>query len=359
MRLSANNLFVGVTLIVWGIFKKVAIADPLTGGPEAVFAAFGSGAAIGALELWWAAITFGLRLMFDISAYSDIAMGVARLFGVRLPLNMDSPFKAASIVDFWRRWYVTLSRFIAQILYRPMSGGGAFSLRAHEAYLVVMVLFGLWHGFTWSFVLFGCLHGAMLMINHAWIGLRMGVFHGAAEIRSLVYRYPMRVVTILAVSAAWVPFAVDDYSRAIAILFAMFGAGGVVVPTEVAGAWHAAWSLVPQSIATAFAPLLALLPDSGITAGTLSYVSGADWIVTAMLLGLVWTLPSIYESLAAHDPAWEEIDPNDPRRRTALRWAPTVWHGIALGVLLAIALKGVVTTGPDGFGIRPFVYEAF
>jgi|GEM_PF-12799 len=359
MRVSAQNTFVGVTLIAFGVFKKVVIADSLAGSSSAVFSSFSAGNDVAALELWWAAVTFGLRLFFELSAYADMAMGAARLFGIRLPLNMDSPYRAVGVVDFWRRWHVTLSRFIAQILYRPLSGGRTFSLRAHEAYLIVMVLFGLWHDFTWSFVLFGSLHGGFLLINHAWIGLRHSVFKSTGEIRFILYRWPMQLLTFLAVSVAWVAFVVDDHTTAIAMMFSMFGAQGFIVPESFGSLWAWMGSIVPEVFWQSVEPFTAWLPDAPVVTGTLSEVSTGQWLTTLFLLLLVWLMPSTHEMLARHDPAWEEIDPEEKARRTVFRWSPTVWHGIALGVVLALALRVIVTTGPDGFGTLPFIYGAF
>jgi D-alanyl-lipoteichoic acid acyltransferase DltB (MBOAT superfamily) len=119
-------------------------------------------------EAWGGALAYTFQLYFDFSGYSDMAIGLSRLFGIRLPLNFDSPYKATNIIDFWRRWHMTLSRFLRDYLYLPLGGNRKGKVRRYANLMVTMLLGGLWHGAGWTFVIWGGLHGFYLIVNHAW-----------------------------------------------------------------------------------------------------------------------------------------------------------------------------------------------
>ena len=119
-------------------------------------------------EAWAGALAYTLQIYFDFSGYTDMALGIALMFGIRLPINFDSPYKATSIIEFWRRWHMTLSRFLRDYLYIPLGGNRHGKLRRYVNLMITMLLGGLWHGAGWTFVLWGALHGAYLTINHLW-----------------------------------------------------------------------------------------------------------------------------------------------------------------------------------------------
>src|SRR5262245_35553426 len=127
-----------------------------------------SGHPIYTASAWITVLTYSFHLYYDFSGYSDMAVGLARMFGFRLPVNFYSPYKAASIIEFWRRWHITLSAFLRDYLYVPLGGNRKGSLRRYGNIAVVMVLGGLWHGAAWTFVAWGALHGAYLIVNHLW-----------------------------------------------------------------------------------------------------------------------------------------------------------------------------------------------
>ena len=171
--IEAENLAVGVTIFVLGLFKKVMLADRLSAFASPTFAAAEAGIAPFFADAWLSALAFSLQLYFDFSGYSDMAIGLGRMFGIKLPLNFDSPYKAASIVEFWRRWHMTLSRFLRDYLYIPLGGNRRGTTVRHVNLMITMLLGGLWHGAGWTFVLWGGLHGAMLVVNHGWWALRI------------------------------------------------------------------------------------------------------------------------------------------------------------------------------------------
>src|SRR5215813_3889422 len=160
----------GWAIFVAGLFKKVAIADNLAQFDNPVFAHVDAGGSVGAQWAWLSILAYTLQIYFDFSGYSDMAIGLALLFGIRLPVNFRSPYKATSIIDFWRRWHITLSRFLRNYLYIPLGGNRLGKQRRYANLMVTMLLGGLWHGAGWNFLIWGGLHGLYLGINHLWRG---------------------------------------------------------------------------------------------------------------------------------------------------------------------------------------------
>ncbi len=154
-RPDYDKLAAGVTLFVLGLTKKVLIADEVGGYVAPFFDAARSGAALTFLEAWCGALAYTFQLYFDFSGYSDMAVGLSLMFGVRLPINFHSPYKAVNIIEFWRRWHMTLSRFLRDYLYVPLGGSRKGPARRYINLLLTMLLGGLWHGAGWTFVLWG------------------------------------------------------------------------------------------------------------------------------------------------------------------------------------------------------------
>lgn len=171
-RLHWENFALGFTLFSIGLFKKVVLADGIAPFANALYSAASHGTVLTFLEAWAGALAYTFQLYFDFSGYTDMALGISCLFGVRLPVNFNSPYKAVNIIDFWRRWHMTLSRFLRDYLYFPLGGNRKGPVRRYMNLIATMLLGGLWHGAGWTFVLWGGLHGLYLVINHAWHGLR-------------------------------------------------------------------------------------------------------------------------------------------------------------------------------------------
>ncbi len=213
---SLENLCLGFTLFSLGLFKKAVIADTLS--PFAVDLFDGEGA-IPAGDAWLGTLAYTFQIYFDFSGYSDMAMGLGKMFNIDIPVNFDSPYKATSIVDFWRRWHITLSRFLKDYLYIPLGGNRNGPVRRYVNLMLTMLLGGLWHGAAWTFVIWGGLHGLFLVINH--------LFRGA--VRRLPFLALPRglswLVTFLCVTVAWVFFRAATLTRALEILRSMVGLG--------------------------------------------------------------------------------------------------------------------------------------
>lgn len=188
-RLQWENIAVGLTIFAIGLFKKIVLADGVAPYASPVFDAAHAGETLTFLEAWGGVLAYTLQLYFDFSGYSDMAIGASRLFGVRLPLNFNSPYQALNIIDFWRRWHMTLSRFLRDYLYFALGGNRHGKSRRYVNLLVTMLLGGLWHGAGWTFVVWGGLHGLYLVINHAWSGVkqRFGLPTGRSWTRFLAW----------------------------------------------------------------------------------------------------------------------------------------------------------------------------
>ncbi len=217
------DVIVGLTLLSAGLFKKVVIADTIAQYSTPVFQAFDNGLRLSLLEAWIGALAYTLQIYFDFSAYCDMALGVSRMFGILLPINFLSPYQATSIIDFWRRWHITLSRFLRDYLYIPLGGNRQGTVRRYINLSLTMLLGGLWHGASWTFMLWGGLHGLYLIINHAYRALVPARTSRWSKIGDWA-------ATFLAVVIAWIFFRAETVRGAWVMLKTMFGLRGPLLP---------------------------------------------------------------------------------------------------------------------------------
>ena len=210
-----ENLSRGFVLFIIGIFKKVAIADTVAQVADPAFIHAAS-APLTAAEAWIGTAAYTLQIYFDFSGYSDMAIGLALMFGLRLPFNFNAPYRAISVRDFWRRWHMTLSRFLRDYLYIPLGGNRCGPMRQAANVIATMLLGGLWHGANWTFVAWGGLHGTALAVNHVWekTGIRLPRVLGWA-------------LTLVFVMACWVLFRSPSFGQAGSMLLSMAGASGL------------------------------------------------------------------------------------------------------------------------------------
>ncbi len=224
-RIAWGNVATGLMLFTLGLCKKTLMADALAPYVGGVFSGIQHDVASGLLptayEAWAGALAYTLQIYFDFSGYTDMALGIALMFGIRLPINFDSPYKAASIIEFWRRWHITLSRFLRDYLYIPLGGNRQGKFRRYANLMATMLLGGLWHGAGWTFVLWGGLHGVYLVINHLW--REMFTERLSGRVASWLSRLTGAALTFIAVVSAWVLFRSSDLSQAMVILKAMYG----------------------------------------------------------------------------------------------------------------------------------------
>ena len=209
---SRGRLTVGMVFFVIGLFKKIVLADGIARFVGPVFDLHYTSLTM--LEAWCGALAYTFQLYFDFSAYSDMAYGLSYMFGIVLPINFNSPYKATSIIDFWRRWHITLSTFLRDYLYIPLGGNRHGSSRRYLNLLVTMLLGGLWHGANCTFVIWGGLHGCYLACNHV-------VRRYAGDQRSRAGRLLGWAATFAAVVVAWVFFRANSLAVALDVLHAM------------------------------------------------------------------------------------------------------------------------------------------
>jgi len=273
-----DNLALGTTIFIIGLAKKVLIADFIADDANRMFA--GDPTTLTLIDAWAGTLAYALQLYFDFSGYSDMAIGLSKMFGIDLPLNFNSPYKAQNIIAFWRRWHMTLSRFLRDYLYIPLGGNRRGPARRYLNIMLTMLLGGLWHGAGWGFVIWGGLHGVYLVINHGWLALRARL--GLGAMRSRWWTRALAIgTTFLAVTVAWVFFRAESLSAALHIVRAMLGFNGAPLPEQwIAhagrfGEWLSGW---------------------GIPAADLATFRGVRQVtVTAALLAAVWLLPNSQE----------------------------------------------------------------
>jgi D-alanyl-lipoteichoic acid acyltransferase DltB (MBOAT superfamily) len=226
-RITRDEVGLGVSLLFIGLCKKTALADPLGSIADHYFDLAGAGVRLDWTTAWVGVLSFGLGIYLDFSAYSDMAIGIARLFGLELPQNFDAPFHSTSIVEFWRRWHMTLSRFLRDYLYVPLGGNRLGPVRRNVNLMITMLLGGLWHGAGWSFCAFGGLHGLYLMVAHRWKGWPM--------LPALPARCLNWTLTFAAVTVAWVFFraaTLEGALRYLELMFSFRGPGPVAARLE-------------------------------------------------------------------------------------------------------------------------------
>lgn len=312
---SARNLAIGLAIFTIGLAKKVAIADRVAAYATPVFDAAAGGAAPGLLECWIAALAYTFQLYFDFSGYSDMAIGLARMFGIRLPINFDSPFKAPGIIEFWKRWHMTLTRFINAYVFIPVATPLtrrtlaskhpewlSMTLRVHVPLLATFFLVGLWHGAGWTFVVFGLLHGFFLIINHTWRAWRRGAARHCARPGRLA-RLSSTSLTFAAVVIAFVPFRATNLEAAAAILKGMFGMNGVTLPEPYIG------------ILNRFGSIGDRLVELGIEFAHLPIPLRPAVVDLVLLLLVVWLFPNTQQIMARYRPAL-----NVPLQDHGWRW---------------------------------------
>lgn len=224
-RINWNNVACGLMLFTLGLCKKVLMADSLAPFAVAIFDGARHGMETGILptayEAWSGALAYTLQIYFDFSGYTDMALGIALMFNIRLPVNFNSPYKATSIIEFWRCWHMTLSRFLRDYLYISLGGNRYGVLRRYLNLMITMLLGGLWHGAGWTFVVWGALHGVYLAVNHLWRGIALDRF--TAWVPKRLGMLSAGLLTFIAVVAAWVVFRADNISHAQVMLKAMSG----------------------------------------------------------------------------------------------------------------------------------------
>lgn len=357
-RWDPANMAVGISLFFFGLAKKVLLADPLSQVIAPLYAKAAVGGAQSATECWIAALGFTLQIYFDFSGYSDMALGLARLFGIKLPVNFNSPLKARSIIDFWLRWHVSLTRFLTAYIYNPLTltltrrriakgkaifGGRNTSVPAFLVLLAMptvltMLISGIWHGAGYTYIVWGLLHGLLLCINHAWRLVRPRVWPDTK-----LYNRRMApigfLLTFVSVVAAMVMFRSPTLGATFLLWKGMIGCYGIALPQAVfsrlgsAAGWLEALGVQPAWSSGA------LLLDAAARIGC--------------MLAIALLMPNTLQILAAYEPAIGVKPEKTPARVVRiLAWKPNrAW---AVG-LAGVALAGMLSLGQ----LSEFLYWQF
>lgn len=307
---------IGLSIFFLGLFKKVVIADSLSPYAIEIFSASSQGVVLSLFEAWKGVLAYTFQLYFDFSGYSDMAVGAAFIFGIRLPLNFNSPYKASSIIEFWQRWHITLSRFLRDYLYIPLGGNRKGSFRRYLNLIVTMLLGGLWHGAGWTFIIWGGLHGFYLVINHLWrtvlstlnISIREGVFLPIFS----------RIITFFVVVIAWTYFRAADLDSANLLVKSLFGEGGVAWPED------ARYQLNMFSD---------MFQSWGLRYRYLEYFNGLEHVLLmAVILMFVWLSPNVHQLFVKHPAILNSLEPS------IIKWSPSKKWMIIITFLAVISI---------------------
>jgi alginate O-acetyltransferase complex protein AlgI len=332
-----TDLAVGLGIFTIGLAKKILIADTLASYATAAFGAVDQGSGLNFAPAWIGALAFTLQLYFDFSGYTDMAIGISRCFGIKLPLNFNSPYKALSIVDFWQRWHMTLSRFLRDYLYIPLGGNRRGPARRYLNLMVTMLLGGLWHGANWTFVVWGGLHGLYLVINHAWENLTRNVRLGGMAARSA--RLASWALTFLAVVIGWVFLKADSTHSAGHYLGCMAG----LYRSED---WWQHHHALRQFLHHAhIAPVKSTLPKAHLD---LTYA----WQILLPALAIALFCPNTQEIFRRYRPA---LGFRNEWNHPFLAWHPTWPRAVGLAALLFVCVFVIATS----VATIPFLYFRF
>ncbi len=342
-RLELEDLAVGMSIFVIGLCKKVVIADPFSSVADAGFA---SPSLLSTYGAWETVLSYALQLYFDFSGYSDMAIGIARMFGISFPLNFNSPYKSRCIIDFWQRWHMTLTRYLTLYLFNPMAlwitrrraakglstsrravrSVGGFTSMVMFPMFFTMSLAGIWHGAGLQFLVFGLLHGTYLSINHAWRAIRPAA-RNASEHGNFVHFAGVGAsiaITFFAVLIAQVFFRAPSAAAAVSMLRGLLGlhpvAGQILVPASLFRWTHG---------------IAARLSEAGLITPSQSATQFKHWLRICVGFAIVWGLPNTQQIMVGFKPALESVRPFPI---AVLRWRPNIAWGVAIGMLLIVSL---------------------
>jgi len=339
-RFSSRALASGLTLFAIGLFKKVFLADPLSQYVSPVFVAASQGQQPAFLECWGAALAYSFQLYFDFSGFMDMASGIAFMIGVRLPRNFFSPYQASNISEFWRRWHMTLSRFFRDYVYIALGGNRHGFVRKQGNLLITMLLCGLWHGGGWTFIFWGALHGAFLVIHQIWRRI-CEYFSKTDEVSGRVW--PGRILTFVCVVVAWTVFRAEQTDTAWAMLKGLAGLNGLNLP--------ASWFPVLGSLGD-------VLSEWGV--GFKSKFDGL-WQgapqAAMLLISLVicWAAPNSHEIMARYAPTLDVFHEKAMSSGSFLQWRPRP----VFAVMTALVLFGSLAVWMMTDHTPPFLYFQF
>ncbi|PIR53268.1 membrane-bound O-acyltransferase family protein [Candidatus Peregrinibacteria bacterium CG10_big_fil_rev_8_21_14_0_10_49_10] len=331
--IQSKNIAIGLTILLMGFCKKTVIADSLAPFANSVFLAAKSGTALTFYQAWGGALTYTMQLYFDFSGYIDMAIGMALLFGIHLPLNFNSPYKALNIPDFWRRWHMTLSRFIRDYLYIPLGGNRGNLLKRSSTLIITMTLSGLWHGAGWTFIFWGLLHGFYMVVHHCWHALRREVVEYHSGIHMAVSVFSRWFLTFLAITIGWVFFRSENFASA--------------------------WSLLSTMFSTETLSPLPYIHEFGLWwAKDIAGIRVPEWIYGMFWLGMssaiAFTAPNTQQIMQNVLGPFYEKEHLKTWSLFSVKWRPTLWFAL-LGAVITVMSIVFLTLYQE----REFLYFQF
>jgi alginate O-acetyltransferase complex protein AlgI len=319
-----------------GLYKKLLLADPASHFAIAVYGAADASQAVSWFDAWLGTMAFALQIYFDFSGYSDMAIGLARMFGMKFPCNFDSPYRAGSVIDFWRRWHMTLTRFLREYVYFSLGGNRCGPVRRRYNIMVTMLLSGLWHGAGWTFVIWGGLHGFFLLVNNLW---REFVRARRWQLQHWTYRAGCVLLTFTVVLLAWVFFRASNLPAAGKVLASMTGLNGVTIPAEFQGSSREAAKIIK------WLDLKVVTDTVGLTSA--DYRLALKLMVVLLLV--TWFMPNTQQLLSAYEPTLETVE-----RAPPFRVRINGLTGLASGIIFFFCIRGYFTLPQS-----PFLYFNF
>ncbi len=329
-RFNASNFVKGLTIFSIGLAKKVVIADALAMYANPVFDAVNNGLSPGFIDSWTGVLAYTLQLYFDFSGYCDMAVGLSLMFNIKLPINFNSPYKASSIIEFWRNWNITLSGFLRDYLYIPLGGDRLGLLRRNINLILTMLLGGLWHGAGFNFLVWGLMHGFFLACNHSWREFSKKYLVLVKLNNLSITKFIYLSLTLFCVVIGWVFFRASSLSNAISILGGMFGFNGIILPSNLI---FLNYLYLPEAISFGDPFEVSKLPLL------------QAW---SMILGgfcIVLFFPNVAQWMHGQDIFCNESLNNVKKIPKQLLWSPNKkWTSIFSGLLLALSLFSLSRT---------------
>lgn len=284
----SGRLGLAVLIFTCGLGKKVLLADSLGGFVDPIFSAAHSGALISASDAWMGGLSFFFQIYFDFSGYCDMAIGLAVALGIALPINFNSPYRATSVSEFWRRWHITLSRFLRDYIYIPLGGSRTGRTKTSRNLLVTMLIGGLWHGAGWNFLLWGGMHGFALVIHH--FGHRWTLLRAQ---QNAIFRFVGWAFTMIFVLICWIPFRSGNLETSLRIWAAMLGFGSGVPIAATSSKWLGILGfsgLVSFCLPNLYRTIrydVSKFDDSSVTVATCNQGSYLLEVILALLVGTI------------------------------------------------------------------------
>ena len=227
INFNIDKIGIGFLIFIIGLFKKTVIADGISKYSNHIFLLADSSSLESFFGSWVGATSYAFQIYFDFSGYSDMAFGIALMFCIVLPINFYSPYKCNNIIDFWKTWHITLSRFLKNYIYIPIGGNKYGEFLKYRNIFVTMLLGGIWHGAAWGFIIWGSIHGTFIIINHLWNHLSNQYQQLKYLKNTIVFGLISHVLTFLLITIAWVFFRAETLDGAVLLVNSMIGINGI------------------------------------------------------------------------------------------------------------------------------------